>query len=262
MRTMTLAPFSAALCFAGAWAMGTRVAREDRVVYWATAAGLALYGFTQLLKTGLALSPEASQHIFAGRMVEVVSLFTMNVSVIICMFGLSTATNLKLRQKIEAWALSDALTGLPNRRFFDKRLEQSHQRSMATGSPIALIYIDLDEFKAVNDHYGHEAGDVALTSIANCMRSAVGAGDCLARLGGDEFVVLSENIRTRQEAGDLVSRLQDCIRDSVRVKGHAVDLTISCGFALFPGDVASASDLIREADAEMYAMKRRVPAAR
>ncbi len=245
----------AVICFAGAWTMSCRVAREDRFIYGITTIGLLLYGGMQTVRAVWVLLPGQESATDKGWL-PTLTLLILNICLIGCLFGLSTATNLKLRKRIEKLAFCDPLTGLPNRRTFDERLDLAHARALATGSCVALIYVDLDRFKAVNDRFGHDAGDLALKQVADRLRSVVHPDDCLARVGGDEFVVLTERFTSRVDVLALMARLQGCMREPLDVKGTPIFLTLSCGMAFYPEDVSSTSDLIREADAGMYVVKR------
>ncbi len=245
----------AVICFAGAWTMSCRVAREDRFIYGISALGLLLYGGMQTVRAVWVLLPGQGSATDKGWL-PTLTLLILNVCLIGCLFGLSTATNLKLRKRIEKLAFCDPLTGLPNRRTFDERLDLAHSRSVATGSCVALIYVDLDRFKTVNDRFGHDAGDLALKQVADRLSAVVHLDDCLARVGGDEFVVLTERFSTRADVLALMARLQNCMREPIDVSGAPIFLTLSCGMAFYPEDVSSTSDLIREADAGMYVVKR------
>jgi diguanylate cyclase len=156
----------------------------------------------------------------------------------------------------ESLALRDMLTGLPNRALLDDRLEQALQRASRTGDAFALLVVDLDGFKEVNDIRGHDAGDQVLKSIARRLESVVRASDTVARVGGDEFVVLSIGTRTEDEAAALVGRLRDSLRRPYRVDGGIVEIDASIGWALFPVDGGTHEELRGRADVKMFATKR------
>ena len=153
-------------------------------------------------------------------------------------------------------ALRDALTGLPNRDLLDDRVGQALARSRRTGEPFALLVVDLDGFKGVNDIRGHETGNVVLRTIARRLESVVRESDTVARVGGDEFVVLSLGTREDEEAAALAGRLRQALRRPYRVDGGIVELDASIGWALFPQDGVTPSDLVARADGQMYATKR------
>ena len=153
-------------------------------------------------------------------------------------------------------ALRDALTGLPNRDLLDDRVGQALARSRRTGEAFALLVVDLDGFKGVNDIRGHETGNVVLRAIARRLESVVRESDTVARVGGDEFVVLSLGTREDEEAAALAGRLRQALRRPYRVDGGIVELDASIGWALFPQDGVTPSDLVARADGQMYATKR------
>ncbi len=156
----------------------------------------------------------------------------------------------------ESLALRDTLTGLPNRALLDDRIDQALQRARRTADAFALMVVDLDGFKEVNDIRGHDAGDQVLRSIARRLESVVRASDTVARVGGDEFVVLSIDTGTEEEAAALVGRLRHALRRPYRVDGGIVEIDASIGWALFPADGATPEELLGRADVQMFATKR------
>ena len=159
-------------------------------------------------------------------------------------------------QAAESLALRDALTGLPNRALLDDRLQQALHRSRRTTESFALMVIDLDGFKEVNDIRGHDAGDRVLQSIARRLESAVRASDTVARVGGDEFVVLSLGTSSEDEAAALVGRLRHALRRPHRIGAGVVEVDASIGWAIFPDDGATPEELLGRADVQMFATKR------
>ncbi|MCU0309257.1 MAG: GGDEF domain-containing protein, partial [Thermoleophilia bacterium] len=149
-------------------------------------------------------------------------------------------------------ARTDALTGLPNRRAFEEHLAVEVPRALRGGTPLALLMVDLDHFKLVNDRHGHEAGDRALRRLANLLRSGVRAGDVPARIGGEEFCLL---VAEGDEGGAtaLAERLRRAVADAFRP--DPTPLTASFGVARCPADAVSARDLLRAADDALYAAK-------
>jgi diguanylate cyclase len=177
-------------------------------------------------------------------------------------FSLSAVTGLAAwlftwRMRVaERAALRDPLTGLPNRTLLDDRIEQALARSRRTGESFALMVIDLDGFKAVNDIWGHEAGNVVLRTISKRLLAAVRETDTVARVGGDEFVIVSLGTQEDAEAAALVSRLRQALRRPYRFRGSSVEIDASIGWALFPQDALTPAELLAQADDEMYATKR------
>ena len=156
----------------------------------------------------------------------------------------------------ESLALRDALTGLPNRALLDDRIDRALQRARRNADAFALMVVDLDGFKEVNDIRGHDAGDQVLQSIARRLESVVRASDTVARVGGDEFVILSIGTGTEDEAAALVGRLRQSLRRPYRVTGGVVEIDASIGWALFPNDGATPAELLGRADVQMFATKR------
>jgi diguanylate cyclase (GGDEF)-like protein len=146
-------------------------------------------------------------------------------------------------------ALHDSLTGLPNRRLFLDRLEHALQRSSGTDA-VAVLFLDLDRFKAVNDTLGHDAGDRLLVEVAGRLRGCVRPSDTIARLGGDEFAVLMEGLVTDRDAARLAERIAATVREPVMLDGREVLVTASAGIALGRG-----GDPLRDADTAMYRAK-------
>jgi diguanylate cyclase (GGDEF)-like protein len=231
------------------------VPRTDRGVYWSTAAGFALYGLATLARAWVAVYQGPLVYL-GPSIIDLIGVATLNISTLSCAFGLSMATNLRLQRRTEQLALYDPLTRLPNRRFFEEKLELTQRKAIETGQRIALIYCDLDDFKEINDTLGHEAGDQALQIVAERLRGMVSSDVLVARIGGDEFVLLIENAWSRQGAQEIVRRLRVGASKELELAGRRVRLQISCGLAVFPEDVGSVSDLLRLADAGMYAMKQ------
>ena len=158
------------------------------------------------------------------------------------------------RSRLAHHAFHDALTGLPNRRLFFDRLSHALALVERHGKGIALLYLDVDAFKSINDHFGHIAGDQVLTSIAETLIAMVRKTDTVARLGGDEFVVLYEQLNTPiADAGKLAQRIVDALATSAH--GGAPSVTASIGIAVTACGV-NPDTLLRRADDAMYCAKR------
>jgi len=158
-------------------------------------------------------------------------------------------------QQLLYLAERDPLTGLCNRHSFQKHLEQKIATALRTGDQFAVIYFDLDEFKAINDTFGHRAGDMALVRTAGEITTQVRATEIFARLGGDEFAILS-NVGTGHEVGALPTRIVDTISAiPFRFRGTNLRLTASVGIALFPEHGENVEELVAHADTAMYQAK-------
>jgi diguanylate cyclase (GGDEF)-like protein len=154
----------------------------------------------------------------------------------------------------------DGLTSVPNRRRFDECLESEWKRALRTGSPLALIILDLDYFKQFNDHYGHGAGDECLIQVAQALDCTVKRpGDLVARFGGEEFAVLLPET-DYEGAYRVASKLQNSIEQLAISHEHSAVariVTVSIGFAIMaPGSGYTLQQLIEEADKQLYAAKR------
>jgi diguanylate cyclase (GGDEF)-like protein len=164
------------------------------------------------------------------------------------------------RHKMARLALIDPLTSLPNRRIFDDRLEQALQRGLRNpNARCAVIFLDLDGFKAINDQYGHETGDLVLQTAASRIREIMRAGDTVARWGGDELVVLTEDTN-EERIGQLVKRIRLVIAAPLKLENHELSIGASIGTAMAPQDGNSVAELLRVADSRMYEEKHAKPA--
>lgn len=152
-------------------------------------------------------------------------------------------------------AQHDALTGLPNRRRLDVVGRQALLRAGAAGYKVAVLYLDLDGFKQVNDEHGHAMGDQVLVAITNRLSARLRADDNLYRLGGDEFVVLMERIDRYEEAERLAMRLIESCQTPVGVAEQCFSITVSIGIGIYPDDALKLADLIQHADQGMYVAK-------
>lgn len=157
--------------------------------------------------------------------------------------------------ELQYQAQHDILTGLANRGLFEDRLTAAIVEARQNTLPLALLFIDLDRFKEVNDTVSHRAGDAYLIETAERLQQAIGPGGTVARIGGDEFNVLLTNIRNESEAQQVADRVLAAICRPMIIDAHSIAGTASVGIAMFPGDGVEAEDLRREADAAMYCAK-------
>lgn len=159
-------------------------------------------------------------------------------------------------ERIHRLAFHDPLTGLPNRRLFQDRLDVALAQATAHGRSVAVLFLDLDRFKVVNDTMGHEMGDLLLTTVADRLASCVCGADTLARTGGDEFVILIPEAPDAEMVDGLAARILDLMREPVRLGAKRVYVTCSIGAAVYPEGGADASDLLRNADTALYSAKQ------
>lgn len=161
----------------------------------------------------------------------------------------------QVERELDQLSRVDPLTGLPNRRQFDQRLSEALARARRSGHMLALMFMDLDRFKQVNDTLGHAAGDVVLQTFAARVRAAVRETDVLCRLAGDEFVLIMENLKDPAEAGLLAQKLLDTVQAPLEVMGSEVPLATSIGVACTTADAESDVAFLARADDALYAAK-------
>ncbi|MGE0081844.1 MAG: diguanylate cyclase [Thiohalomonadaceae bacterium] len=159
------------------------------------------------------------------------------------------------REREKQLALHDPLTNLPNRLFFDLRLEHAINRAERHGRAFALLYLDLDDFKPVNDAYGHKAGDRVLIETGRRIRKHLRRVDTVARIGGDEFMVILDDTSGPAEAEVVAHKLIAALREPIDVGSHHVRVGVSIGASFYPTSGATSDQLIRRADLAMYHAK-------
>lgn len=226
--------------------------RRDRSLYDAMWRGLTEHGhwtgeIPNRRKDGarfVALVTISAVHDERGRLTRYVAIY-------------SDITPIKEHQRqLEYVAHYDALTGLPNRVLLSDRLQQAMVRAARASRWLAVVYLDLDGFKLVNDAYGHAVGDRLLACLAEHMRDALREGDTLARLGGDEFVAVLPDLPDTDACLPILGRLHAAAARAVRVDGEALRVTASLGVTFYPrAEEADADQLLRQADQAMYQAK-------
>lgn len=160
------------------------------------------------------------------------------------------------QQQLEHIAHYDVLTNLPNRLLFAEHLQQAMAQAVRRDSQLAVVYLDLDGFKAINDLHGHSMGDNLLVVLAHRMRAVLREGDILARLGGDEFAAVLVDLNTAVDAQPVLARLLHAAADPVEIDDVVLRVSASIGYTLYPRDNADADQLLRHADQAMYAAKQ------
>jgi diguanylate cyclase (GGDEF)-like protein len=158
-------------------------------------------------------------------------------------------------ERIRYLAYHDALTGLPNRTSFAERLVEAVRRAKRGASQFAVMFLDLDRFKLINDSLGHDSGDVLLHVAASRIQKCIRESDMLFRMGGDEFTVLLENLQDAEEAAHIATRMIDAIAEPIQLPQQDVAITVSIGIALYPRDAEGGEPLVKSADTAMYRAK-------
>jgi diguanylate cyclase (GGDEF)-like protein/PAS domain S-box-containing protein len=170
-------------------------------------------------------------------------------------------------QHMTRLAKFDNLTGLPNRSMFRERLQQAMARSQRNGKQVALMFLDLDRFKTINDSLGHHVGDMLLKHVANCLRNCLREGDdvdhpgpldlgsTISRLGGDEFTVIVEGLDNAQQAAATARRILVALQAPFTVNGQEIVVSSSVGITLYPADPSPLDELLQHADMAMYRAK-------
>lgn len=159
------------------------------------------------------------------------------------------------QQQLTHLAGHDTLTGLPNRMRFMEQLDAAILQASASGETLAVIFVDLDGFKQINDRLGHSSGDRTLVVVAQRLRAALRETDIVARLGGDEFIVLMDGVSSMQELHDVAGRVQAAMDEPIVIGAHRMTVGASMGISEFPVDGGDAEELLGKADAAMYAAK-------
>lgn len=164
---------------------------------------------------------------------------------------------IRLKNQAQEMALHDALTGLPNRILLEDRLEQAIAHSIRNGTKTALVFIDLDKFKSINDTLGHKTGDEVLVRLAKYLKDAVRKTDTVARWGGDEMVLLLTDLQSRSMAFSVCERIRQQVQNKMKSDSIGIPVTLSMGIALYPDDSTDPNTLLQQADTALYVAKNR-----
>jgi diguanylate cyclase (GGDEF)-like protein/excisionase family DNA binding protein len=185
---------------------------------------------------------------FDAEDLELVRLFANHVAIAL--------ENASIHDRLSEAAVTDALTGLPNRRFFAERVDHALARRTRSGTGVAVLFLDLDGFKLINDSLGHAAGDAVLQGVAGRLRECMRTADTVARLGGDEFAILLEDVQAQADAIAASERVVGALAEPLEVAGRDVSVRASMGVALDRGVMTvTATELLRDADTAMYHAK-------
>jgi diguanylate cyclase (GGDEF)-like protein/PAS domain S-box-containing protein len=164
---------------------------------------------------------------------------------------------LEKHQQLDHLAHHDHLTGLPNRLYLAAHLPEAIEQAKKNGNMLAVLFLDLDRFKHINDSRGHETGDKLLKTVAQRIRTTMRADDLVVRMGGDEFIVVMRGIRGTEQVNDAAARINHALGAPMVVDGRTLVTTVSIGVALYPHDGADMGELLRHSDTAMYQAKDR-----
>jgi diguanylate cyclase (GGDEF)-like protein len=166
-----------------------------------------------------------------------------------------TAELARANEMLAYLAQHDGLTGLPNRILFEDRFQQMLALCRRSGEKFALMFIDLDFFKEINDGWGHRAGDAVLKEVARRLKNNTREADTVARVGGDEFIILLSQVHGPEDIGTFRERIQSALRDPILFEGTQLQVTLSLGVALYPDDGDEMQGLVTRADRALYDAK-------
>jgi diguanylate cyclase (GGDEF)-like protein len=203
---------------------------------------------------GVLLFMASEEQVFTEEMVELLGRLAENVSFALDNFDRADEKR-RADDRINYLASHDSLTGLPNRENFNQLLHSTMVAAELQHRKFALLFIDLDRFKIINDSLGHEAGDMLLVETAGRLRRSLHAGDIVARLGGDEFVAILESTSDRAEVEVIAQALLAELGESLLLSGHECHTSASIGIAMFPADGSDVQTLTKNADMAMYRAK-------
>ena len=184
-----------------------------------------------------------------------VAPLTMSINTMVAEIQRRERAGKEAETRLRQMSLIDELTGLPNRRLLSDRLSQSITKAQRDLSLFALVHIDLDGFKLVNDSFGHDVGDALLARFAQRLRMRYRQSDTLARIGGDEFALILDRIQVREDALRVAENLLDVLKNPFEINGHVIRISASAGISIFP-DGHEYGQLLQQADCAMYAAKR------
>jgi diguanylate cyclase (GGDEF)-like protein len=225
------------------------IARSDRTQ---SGAGFPLFARGQVVGVIIFISPE--KHTFTPEFSELLQRLTDNVSFALENFDRADEKT-RADERIEYLASHDSLTNLPNREMFNGLLRRAIDAAKRYRRQFAVLFIDLDRFKVINDSLGHDAGDMLLVETGGRLRRALRSSDVVARLGGDEFVVILEEAAERHEVERIAGELLSVLSQPMQLSGHECHTTASIGIAMYPSDGSDMLTLTKNADMAMYLAK-------
>lgn len=243
-----------AMCFLAASFFGIRGGIVAATVCVAT---VALFGVLTIGgRLPMNFDPAAYYHNAFSWIAAVMTLAAM-ASLVLVQAGRMQQRMVDLVRRQHHQAHHDTLTGLPNRAALESRLEQAIAQARREGGSLAVLFLDLDHFKHINDSLGHQVGDGLLVEVARRLLLTVRASDTVARLGGDEFVVVLPDLSSTSDASVIAWKIIDTLGSTYAIDGHEVDSAASVGISLFPQDGEDVGTLMKSADTAMYHAKAR-----
>jgi diguanylate cyclase (GGDEF)-like protein len=161
----------------------------------------------------------------------------------------------ELNEELKYSSLHDSLTGLPNRLYLQEQIEGVKKHSQLVDKKFAVVFLDLDHFKNINDTLGHDVGDALLQTVANILKNNVGQNDLISRIGGDEFIIVVSDFEKTEELLPMINGILNEFRKEMLIKGYSMRLSSSIGISLYPDDATSVRELMKYADIAMYNAK-------
>ena len=183
-------------------------------------------------------------------------LFSLNIFLMIIVFISFISIVIYLLNRFEHQANHDQLTGLASRKLFEEEFKRLKNKASSNSYKFAILFLDIDKFKIINDNYGHSTGDLVLKKIAERLKNNLKYKDCLARLGGDEFVIMISDIESKEKAAEIGSRVIKIFEQPIFTDGEQIEINISGGISIYPEDGKKLEELIKNADYAMYKAKK------
>jgi diguanylate cyclase (GGDEF)-like protein len=253
---LALSALSLALLASVVWltSLRRRVRRQTEALEQAQEKADAIHQLTDAMQEVTKLKQFTSRVSVQGQ--DEISQLGVEFNNMITELQRSDLAKSEAESKLQWQALTDELTGLPNRRLLHDRLTQVLALAKRESHIVALLYLDLDGFKLINDSLGHTVGDLLLGQVAKRLQSRIRKADTLARLGGDEFTVILSSLRSKEEAELVANSLLGVLAIPFAIESHELTIGASIGISVFPDNASEASDLLQQADSAMYSAKR------
>jgi diguanylate cyclase (GGDEF)-like protein len=233
----------------GVRALGRRIVVGAFVLF-----GISQFQLVAMEMLASPLMSRTAYNVFVG-FGEFVLIFAMGLGVVIWLLEEQHAEAKANAAQVEQLALHDPLTGLPNRKLFLDHLNIAIPQARRSRSKLAVLFVDLDRFKLVNDSLGHAIGDKLLQVVASRLRAVLRESDTVARMGGDEFTVLAPLVQTVEDAIAVARKVRESVKEVIAIDGRELFVTASVGIGIFPDDGGDAVTLLKNADAAMYRAK-------